>query len=142
MNKKIYEEALYYVEHAISRHGTHDYYPDWNTKGLILEALGRYEEAKESYDKAMAISFKNNKIAKEKNDKKKWKETLNEYFTTADNKSRMLYQWASVLLKNKPENYKEKGVSLLDEAIEGLSATSKEDVDKYNALKDEFYRYR
>lgn len=142
MNKKIYEEALYYVEHAISRHGTHDYYPDWNTKGLILEALGRYEEAKENYDKAMAISFKNNKIAKEKNDKKKWKETLNEYFTTADNKSRMLYQWASVLLKNKPENYKEKGVSLLDEAIEGLSATSKEDVDKYNALKDEFYRYR
>lgn len=54
----------------------------------------------------------------------------------------MLYQWASVLLKNKPENYKEKGVSLLDEAIEGLSAASKEDVDKYNALKDEFYRYR
>lgn len=117
------EEALHYINLALDLDDK--YARNWNRKAIILEALKRYEESEECYNKSLELSS-NNRVY--------------------DNKARMLYDWASSLLELKQEP---NSLKILEEAqekiIKAINARpgekSEEDLKKFLRLRDsiEFY---
>ena len=62
-------------------------YNNWNRKAIILEALNRYAESEDCYDRSLELS---------------------PHKLVFENKARMLYDWASQLLEeDKPDEAKQ-----------------------------------
>ena len=68
-------EALRYINLTLDLDS--DNARNWNKKAIILEALKRYPESEECYDKSLELAFDN---------------------LVSDNEARMLYDWAYVLI--------------------------------------------
>ena len=68
-------EALRYINLALDL--DNDNARNWNKKAIILEAMKRYPESEECYDKSLELAFDN---------------------LVSDNEVRMLYDWAYVLI--------------------------------------------
>ena len=118
------EEALRYINMALNLDGGHS--NNWNVKAIILESLKRYRESEECYDRSLE---------------------LRPHDEVYDNKSRMLYDWASRLVEESKEL--PNGMAKLEKAREtnlrAMNARpgekSKESLDKYLRQRDsiEFY---
>ena len=118
------EDALYYIDLALDLDGRHA--NNWNKKAIILEAMKRYGESEECYNKSLELS--NQPLV-------------------CDNKARMLRVWARQLLEESKEL--PNGLAKLKEALEinrrAIDAlpqnNSEEKLDDYLRQKDsiEFY---
>ena len=117
-------DALYYINLALdldSRHAN-----NWNIKAIILEAMERYEESEECYNKSLEL----------------FQQPL-----VSDNKARMLRAWAGHLLEESKEL--PNGLTKLEEALEknrkAINAlprnNSKENLDDYLRQKDSINFY-
>ena len=51
------EEALHYIDLALDLDKSHS--NNWNIKAIILEAMKRYRESEECYDRSLKLSFDN-----------------------------------------------------------------------------------
>ena len=69
------EDTLGYINLALDLDRNNS--RNWNKKAIILEALKRYPESEECYDKSLELAFDN---------------------LVSDNEARMLYDWAYVLI--------------------------------------------
>ena len=117
------EEALHYINLALDLDDGHS--RNWNRKAIILEALKRYEESEECYNKSLELSS-NNRVY--------------------DNKARMLYDWASSLLelKKDPDALEKlkKAEEIIIKAINARPGEkSEEDLEKYLRLRDSITFY-
>ena len=118
------EDALYYIDLALDLDGRHA--NNWNVKAIILEAMKRYEESEECYNRSLELS--NQPLV-------------------CDNNARMLRVWAKHLLEESKEL--PNGLAKLKEALEinrrAIDAlpqnNSEEKLDDYLRQKDsiEFY---
>ena len=117
-------EALEYIDMALDLDNGNS--NNWNKKAIILEAMKRYRQSEECYDRSLDLSFSP---------------------LVCDNKARMLYDWASNLLeesKKLPD-----GTGMLQDAkdtcIRAINAlphiNSEEDPQKYKNLMEsiDFY---
>ena len=117
-------EALEYIDMALDLDNGNS--NNWNKKAIILEAMKRYRQSEECYDRSLDLSFSP---------------------LVCDNKARMLYDWASNLLeesKKLPD-----GTARLKDAkdtcIRAIHAlphvNSEEDPQKYKNLMEsiDFY---
>ena len=117
-------DALYYIDLALDLDGRHA--NNWNKKAIILEAMKRYEESEECYNRSLELS--NQPLV-------------------CDNKARMLRVWARHLLEESKDL--PNGLAKLKEALEinrrAIDAlpqsNSEEKLDDYLRQKDsiEFY---
>ena len=118
------DEALRYINMALDLDDMHA--TNWNRKGIILEALERYAESEECYNRSLELSPTN---------------------IVYDNKARMLYDWAAQLLEKSKEL--SDGRNMLDEAynkiVKAMKAlpgeNSVEDINKYLGLRDSINFY-
>ena len=69
------EDALRYINLALDLDS--DNARNWNKKAIILEAMKRYPESEECYDKSLELAFDN---------------------LVSDNEVRMLFDWAFLLI--------------------------------------------
>ena len=110
-------EALSYINMALDLDGGNSKH--WNRKAIILEAMKRYVESEECYDRSLRLAFSP---------------------LVCDNKARMLYDWASNLLEESKKL--SDGTLMLKDAkrtclraINALPNTnSEEDPQKYQRL--------
>ena len=118
------KEALRYINMALDLNDRHA--NNWNRKAIILEAMKRYEESEECYDRSLELSPHN---------------------LVYDNKARMLYGWAIELReesKKQPD-----GTAMLRQAHEKVikamktlpGENSEEDMNKYLNLRDSINFY-
>ncbi len=118
------EEALYNINEALNLDSRHA--GNWNRKAIILEAMKRYAESEECYNKSLSLARKD---------------------IVCDNKARMLYDWAAQLLedsKNLPD-----GTAMLKNANRTLQRAitslpgekSEENIEKYFKLRDSINFY-
>ena len=87
------EDALRYINLALDLDS--DNARNWNKKAIILEAMKRYPESEECYDKSLELAFDN---------------------LVCDNEVRMLYDWAYVLIDE--SNTLPNGLDKLEKAKE------------------------
>ena len=109
-----YEEALTLINKALSYYDK--FFNYWNRKAIILQELKRYEESKESFDRAIAL-YSNTRVV--------------------ENKAIMLRIWANELYFNSKDL--PKAEMLVNEAINEVSnlSTTEIDIENYkNFLKD------
>ena len=109
-----YEEALSLINKALSYDD--GFFNVWNRKAIILQELKRYEESKESFDRAIALHSNTRVI---------------------ENKAIMLRIWANELYFNSKDL--PKAEMLVNEAISEVSnlSTTEIDIENYkNFLKD------
>ncbi len=117
-------EALRYINLALDL--DNDNARNWNKKAIILEAMKRYPESEECYDKSLELAFDNLVI---------------------DNEVRMLYDWAYVLIdesKTLPNglNKLEKAKEINRKALETRPGkNSEESIDKYLDQRDAINRH-
>ena len=101
-------------------------YNAWNRKAIILEALKRYAESEECYNKSLELS---------------------PHKLVYENKARMLYDWASKLLEESKEMsnglFKLDGAKeVIERAINAIpKVNSEEDINKYLSLRDSIDYY-
>ena len=100
------EDALYYIDLALDLDGRHA--NNWNVKAIILEAMKRYGESEECYNRSLELS----------------KQPL-----VCDNKARMLRVWARHLLEESKEL--PNGLAKLKEALDAYT-------DKFLKQKERF----
>lgn len=118
------EDALRYINLALEL--DNDNSRNWNKKAIILEALKRYPESEECYDKSLELAFDN---------------------LVSDNEIRMLYDWAYVLIdesKTLPNglNKLEKAKEINKKALETRPGiNSEESIDKYLDQRDAINRH-
>ena len=112
------DEALRYINRALDLNDNNA--KNWNIKAIILEALKRYEQSEECYNRSLELSGDN---------------------VVYDNRARMLYDWAAQLLEE--SKHLPNGLEKLGEAekkivrsIRSLSADSDEDIERYLRLRD------
>jgi len=109
INEKRFDEALVEIDKLLK--GSEDYI-NLNLKGVILDNLGRYEDAVDCFDKAL-ILYDSSEIQL--------------------NKAKSLYDWAKITFFPKCEN--EKALQLIDKAIDALPSSV--DSSEYYFLKAE-----
>ena len=117
-------DALHYINLALDLDKSHS--NNWNIKAIILEAMERYEESEECYDKSLKL-FKRPLVS--------------------DNKARMLRAWAGHLLEESKKL--PNGLTKLEEALEKNRKAinslpgddSKENFDDYLRQKDSINFY-
>lgn len=109
INEKRFEEALVEIEQVLK---SDDDCTNWNLKGIILNNLGRHEEAVECFDKSLGV------------------EDSSEIQL---NKANALYDWAKVTFF--PEGNNDKALQLINNALETLPES--EDASEYYFLKAE-----
>lgn len=118
------EEALHYINLALDLDDKHS--RNWNRKAIILEAMKRYEESEECYNKSLELSARNR---------------------VYDNKARMLYDWAARLLEESKKL--PNGLNMLNDAYDKIfkamkalpGEKSEEDLEKYLKLRDSINFY-
>lgn len=110
-------EALHYINMALDLDDRHA--KNWNKKAIILEAMERYAESEECYNRSLELSPKN---------------------LVYDNKARMLYDWADQLHRESKElpnglDMVRDASSKILKAIRALPGeNSEEDLEKYLRL--------
>ena len=117
-------EALRYINLTLDLDS--DNARNWNKKAIILEAMKRYPESEECYDKSLELAFDN---------------------LVSDNEVRMLYDWAYVLIDE--SKTQENGLNKLEKAKEinkkaletRLGKNSEESIDKYLNQRDAINRH-
>ena len=117
-------DALHYINLTLDLDKSHS--NNWNIKAIILEAMERYEESEECYDKSLKL----------------FKQPL-----VSDNKARMLRAWAGHLLEESKKL--PNGLTKLEEALEKNRKAinslpgddSKENFDDYLRQKDSINFY-
>lgn len=118
------ELALIKINEALE-HNDKDY-NNWNRKAIILEALNRYAESEECYDRSLELS---------------------PHKLVFENKARMLYDWAYQLLEESKEMsnglFKLEGAKeVIQRAINSIpKVNSEENINKYLDLKDSIDYY-
>lgn len=118
------EDALRYINLALDLDRNNS--RNWNKKAIILEAMKRYPESEECYDKSLELAFDN---------------------LVSDNEVRMLYDWAYVLIdesKTLPNglNKLEKAKEINKKALETRPGkNSEESIDKYLDQRDAINRH-
>ena len=118
------EEALHYIDLALDLDKSHS--NNWNIKAIILEAMKRYRESEECYDRSLKLSFDN---------------------LVCDNKVRMLYSWAAQLIEEskKLPNALKKLEEAKEKNIKAINArpgdNSEENLDKYLNQRDAINHY-
>ena len=112
-----YDDALHYINLALDSNSFHS--NNWNTKAIILEYMGRYEESEKCYDRSLE---------------------LNPHSIVYENKARLLRRWASHLHSQAREM--SNGLAKLDEALEKnrkaintLPKNSNEKIDSFLSQK-------
>ena len=117
MNFKEYE-ALHYINLALDLDVRHS--NNWNRKAIILEAMERYGESEECYDRSLELYG---------------------HPVVSDNRARMLKAWAGHLMeesKKLPD-----GLAMLEEALEkNRMATSAIHADKSREKPDDYLRQK
>lgn len=110
-------DALYYINLALDLDRWHS--NNWNKKAIILEYMGRYEESEKCYNKSLE---------------------LRQQSLVADNKARMLRDWAGYLLSESRKM--PNGLAKLEEALEkngkainALPQDSEENIDRFLSQK-------
>ena len=102
--------ALIKINEALE-HNDKDY-ENWNMKAIILEALKRYAESEECYDRSLELSAEK---------------------VVFENKARMLYDWASQLLE---EDKLDEAKQVIKRAIDSIPRDSEENIRKYFDLRN------
>ena len=102
--------ALIKINEALE-HNDKDY-ENWNMKAIILEALKRYAESEECYDRSLELSAEK---------------------VVFENKARMLYDWASQLLE---EDKADEAKQVIKRAIDSIPRDSEENIRKYFDLRN------
>lgn len=116
-------EALRYINKALELDDRNP--KSWNKKAIILEAMKRYPESEECYNKSLELSRSD---------------------VVFDNKARMLYDWAFELLEESKEMQNgghrlKKADEIIKRSIRALSGDSDEDIEKYLQLRDSIRFY-
>lgn len=116
-------EALNYINLALDLNDRNA--ANWNIKAIILEAMDRYSESEECYDMSLSLSPVN---------------------LVYDNRSRMLYSWASKLRDESKDAVNSLNMlidahSKVFKAITTLPAKSEENPDKYLKLVESINFY-
>lgn len=118
------EDALHYINLALDLDKSHS--NNWNIKAIILEAMERFEESEECYDKSLELSQQS---------------------LVCDNKARMLRAWAGHLLEDSKKL--PNGLTKLEDALEKNRKAintlpgnnSKENIDVYLRQRDSINFY-
>ncbi len=117
------EEALHYINLALDLDDRHA--ANWNRKAIILEAMKRYAESEECYNRSLELSAQN---------------------LVYDNKARMLLSWSYQLLEESKKlpnglNTLNDAYDKVIKAMKALPGDSEEDLDKYLRLRDSINFY-